>query len=473
MQNTQKKANGRLGARVLRHLTLFRRDEEGSMIIFAMFIFITMLIVAGIAVDLMRFESNRSRLQATLDRAVLASSDLEQTLDPESVVRDYFDKAGLLNQLDSIVVTEGFNSRSVQATASLGVDMMFMPLIGIDHMTAPAAGTAIETVENIEISLVLDISGSMRDFNRMNRLRPAASEFVSTVISAAEPDTLSINLVPYAGQTNPGPIMFSYLNGVRYPQPMIANLATADPNDLIPFPSNSSCLEVPPTAFNDNLPTNGLAQTPMFMNWAIAANVMDWGWCPTDSNSIIYASNNIAALTGRINSMRMHDGTGTHYAMRWGVSLLNPNARPAFAHLASQGAISSVFAGIRPLAYNSTDGMKVIVLMTDGQITEQTRPVQHQHALNPFTELQRRPSNQRINITSANTNVNSFYTMCNLAKSDGIIIFTIAFEAPGAASTQMANCASSPSHFYSVSGLDIGTAFRSIANQINSLRLIQ
>ena len=85
MQNTQEKDGDRFGTRVLLHLNRFRREEEGSMIIFAMFIFITMLIVAGIAVDLMRFETNRSRLQATLDRAVLASSALDQTLDPEAV----------------------------------------------------------------------------------------------------------------------------------------------------------------------------------------------------------------------------------------------------------------------------------------------------------------------------------------------------------------------------------------------------
>ena len=80
---------------------------------------------------------------------------------------------------------------------------------------------------------------------------------------------------------------------------------------------------------------------------------------------------------------------------------------------------------------------------------------------------------QRTTITSANTNVNSFYSMCNEAKANGVIIFTIAFEAPAAARTQMANCASSPSHYYNVSGIDITDAFRAIANQINELRLTQ
>ena len=61
--------------------------------------------------------------------------------------------------------------------------------------------------------------------------------------------------------------------------------------------------------------------------------------------------------------------------------------------------------------------------------------------------------------------------ICTAAKSHGIKVFTIGFEAPTAGKTLLKNCASSPAHFYSVAGLDISTAFASIANSINKLRL--
>ena len=326
---------------VLRHLTTrrlgralrtFGRDESGSMIIFSMYLLLGMLILGGMAVDLMRYESTRARLQATLDRSVLAAADLDQTLDPEDVVRDYFRTAGLLDSLRSINVVESMNSRTVSATATVALNTFFLRNLGLDELVAPAVGTAEETVSNIEISLVLDISGSMRDNNRMNNLRPAARNFISTVLDGAEEDLLTINLVPYAGSTNPGPVMFSYLNGVRY--------AASTLPDGTAFPNVSSCLDLPTSTFNNvNLPSAGLAQVPHFMNWTIAANVMDWGWCPSDSTAIQYASNNESGLHSFINSMRMHDGTGTHYAMKWAVALLNPTSRPAFAYLASQGVI--------------------------------------------------------------------------------------------------------------------------------------
>ena len=56
--------------------------------------FVLTLMLAGLAVDLMRYEASRVALQNTLDRATLAAAALNQDLDPEAVVRDYVAKAG-------------------------------------------------------------------------------------------------------------------------------------------------------------------------------------------------------------------------------------------------------------------------------------------------------------------------------------------------------------------------------------------
>jgi len=37
----------------------FRRDEDGSIIMFSLFLFILMILIGGMAVDLMRFETRR------------------------------------------------------------------------------------------------------------------------------------------------------------------------------------------------------------------------------------------------------------------------------------------------------------------------------------------------------------------------------------------------------------------------------
>jgi hypothetical protein len=65
------------------------------------------------------------------------------------------------------------------------------------------------------------------------------------------------------------------------------------------------------------------------------------------------------------------------------------------------------------------------------------------------------------------------HTICDAAKDAGIIVFAIGFEVTDASATVLTDCASSPSHFYRVQGLQITTAFQSIANAIGKLRLTQ
>lgn len=460
----------RLAARLRR----FHRDEDGSLVVFSVFLFLMMLFVGGLGVDFMRAEYERTRLQNTLDRAILAAADLDQTQTPAAVVNDYFAKSGLPGAVTNVVPVTTLGFRSVQATANRTIDTQLIHMLGVDTLSVPAAGMAVDSVEAIEISLVLDISGSMRfrqgsnPDSRMDLLKPAARNFVSSVLRNGTATTVSINLVPYAGQTNPGPEMFDYLNGVRYAQPMISD----GDGGTMPFPNVSSCLEMANSEFSSTgLPASGAAQVPHFMMWDIEPTVMDWGWCPEDDTAIQYAQSNVTALHGFINNLRMHDGTGTHYAMKYGLALLDPTTQPAFAHLSANGKVPADFA-TRPFAWNAPDSIKYIVLMTDGQITEQVRPKNALHPENPTVELQPH-SSRRKNITSASTNVNSFYATCNLAKANGVIVYTIAFQAPSSAQTQMRNCASSPSHFFNVQGNNISGAFNSIAANINALRLTQ
>ncbi len=53
----------------------FRRDEDGAIMLFSLFMFMMILFIGGSGVDLMRFETERAKLQSTLDRAVLAAAD--------------------------------------------------------------------------------------------------------------------------------------------------------------------------------------------------------------------------------------------------------------------------------------------------------------------------------------------------------------------------------------------------------------
>jgi hypothetical protein len=63
--------------------------------------------------------------------------------------------------------------------------------------------------------------------------------------------------------------------------------------------------------------------------------------------------------------------------------------------------------------------------------------------------------------------------LCESARNEGIIIYTIAFEAPSAGRSALQDCASSPSHYFDVTGTDISAAFSAIASDIRALKLTQ
>ena len=63
-----------------RMITRFSRDEDGVITIFAVYMLLLIVAIGGFGVNLMHNEMVRTKVQSTLDRAILAAADLEQTL---------------------------------------------------------------------------------------------------------------------------------------------------------------------------------------------------------------------------------------------------------------------------------------------------------------------------------------------------------------------------------------------------------
>ncbi|SMX47561.1 TadE/TadG family type IV pilus assembly protein [Maliponia aquimaris] len=613
----------------------FARDEAGNVTIYSVYITLLVLTISGASVDLMRQEASRTRLQTTLDRAVLAAADLDQSQDPQAVVTDYVAKAGLDSYVTSVDVQMGLNERTVSADAHSSLSTIFLKMSGHDMLPANALATAEERIANVEISLVLDISGSMRFNNRLENLKPAAKAFVEKVMSDGTDSVTTLNLIPFAGQVNPGDIMFDYFLGKRpkikgnngwgngdqdapgnslcnnnaenydegladpscadgtngaasgffaaWPQ-AISNIVVyfdTDGDDaydvahkIQSFPETASrdvddffkgavaymiaqdsrltnfdqflgisikggneknryfqvkgnlngatsdqgptkntgkipgstysynqidyvaweaayagpvaeevapavnvnlpgtCIEVDNFEFaNSMLPVSD-EYVPIFHHWAIDRSVMDWGWCPGQQMAVQYYSADPVHLSQFIDDIRMHDGTGAQVGMKYALALLDPTTRDAVSHMIDAGLIEARFEG-RPIDWNDPETEKYIVIMTDGQVTDQFRPTDPDAPINAEVELLEQGSGNYTVRTARSVNLGNLYQQCDLARERGVTVFTIAFETTATAAEEMRLCASSDSHFFHVQGGEIFDAFDSIARQINNLRLIQ
>lgn len=346
----------------------FKADDEGSLFVFGMVLFVLMIMLGGIAVDVMRYEQRRTALQQTTDRAVLAAASMTQDLDPETVVHDYFDKAQLSDYLRSVTVTEGLNFRNVQADARADLRTFFMQMIGVPEFEVPAISEAEQRINNVEIVMVLDISGSMLANNRATNLKSAAREFVDTVLRNNTDNRIAISMVPYNGQVNLGPQLSSRFNVTQ--RSGTTHVDCVDlPASVYSTETMSRTLAMPATAHADTFSTTtqGTTFTAIQGHQTNAAGHPTNVWCPPLPNNIVRVmSNNNNQLQAQIQALDVIGATSINAGLRWGLTLIDPAQRPLINELVAAGQVNPAFAG-RPFDWDDEEAMKVIVLMTDGE----------------------------------------------------------------------------------------------------------
>ena len=462
----------------------FAKDENGMVTIFACFMILCMMMIGGIGVDMMRHEMERTRIQSVADRAVLAAADLDQRLDPEAVVRDYFAKSGMADFVSHVDVQQGINFRTVTVDASTDINTMFMDYLGLNTLHVPAISQAEEKINKVEISMVLDISGSMRWNNKMENLRDAAGVFLDSVLKPENQDLISVSIVPYSAHVNAGPNIFNLMDvQQRHTWSHCIDFQDSD--------FNTTAIYAGPVAWNRYQHMQHFETGGSWNGRHNGPDNIDNPTCPKRSYETVYAfSQNKQALKDRINQLQPRGNTSIHLGMKWGVAMLDPAWRDFNASLPE---VDPAFR-TRPANYadpdvpSSQETLKTVILMTDGQNVATQRINNSYYAnYNHWYHWSNYPLDWYLwNYVPSRDHYRWRYTkytaatgdyllnnICNAAKANNVVIWSIGFEVTDHGANVMRNCASSPSHFFRVEGVEISEAFESIARQINQLRLTQ
>ncbi len=624
-------------------LRRFARDENGNVTMLSIILIATGAVLSGVAWDLNSFEYRRVGVQQVADRAVLAAADLDQTIDPEAVVRDYFDKAGYGDVVTAVNVDEGLNFRTVSVSVSglvaasvvsgnysgealIGGNARFDSMeeaqdrldqgrildegmsyedvyadvldeyrrggvtreesdrmaelrilvrdTAADHapgtseaqmiateysrLTAAQGGSnphtypsdfardvaasltqedarnivdlrleeqeraskannpefgdttrsdqdrsnsdifedeweqsqrengnyielnafaeAEERVNNVEIAMVLDISGSMGWNSKMSNLRDAGNTFVDAVINPSTQDLVSISIVPYAEHVSAG-------------EAIMDELSVNQVHDY------SHCVEFDDSDFgtttigvNPNGTTKQYNQMQHYFWGSSNSNSRSNPACRYGSNDDIEAfSQDTYALKSKIGQLSPNGNTSIFLGMKWAAALLDPSFQPVNARLANDGHTDPVFAN-RPVSFDDRETLKTVILMTDGENTSSKRITPsvyansshyaHWNKYNFDWYVRNYVSSSSRSYWSSSKYWTSFgdsllNNICTVAKEKNIVIWSIGFEVSDRSADVMRNCASSPSHFFRVEGVEIKEAFSAIARQINQLRLTQ
>lgn len=334
----------------------FWNDRSGNMSYVAIAGSLVMMIFGGIGVDMMHAELKRNKVQNTLDRSVLAAANLENQQDPTFVVEDYFRAMDMSDALISVDVQSSAIAKRVSAVGQSAISSNFMSLIGIDSLQADGLAAAEQATENVEISLVLDVSGSMGRNSKIDNMRLAAQEFVDVLMPGGGSERTTISLVPYNATVNMGTDLPGHFTIDRQ-----HDYSTCAVFDSAAFSS---------TSLSPDTPLEQLGQFDPSTSSAVAGYT-PYQWCRDGDNAAILPHGTDATtLKSHISSLEAWGNTAIDNGMKWGTALLDPSTRPVTAALVGNGKVAPGFEG-RPAAYNDIETSKYVVIMTDGANTTQ------------------------------------------------------------------------------------------------------
>lgn len=467
----------------------FSQDDRGGITIYVLVFFILMMVVGGMAVDYQRHDLARADLQNALDRGVLAATNENQNFDPQGqltvdeqatlLIREYMasrvDRANTVNLAAS--VTQNGGTRTVIAGAERPLDTIFLRMIGINQLPVVVQSGAVYAAPRLEITLVLDVSGSMgwnstsAPGTKLAQLKVAAKQFLDTVLSDDNDAQTLISIVPFSQQVNMPRAMADLYNLNRH-----HDYSSCFDYHSIDF-STTAMPMTPPTAY---------VQGQHFRSNVGSGNF----GCPKANNAITPYSNDVNTLKAAIDGLSPETWTATYMGMKWGSALLDPSSRDIVTSMINAGTLPSDFAGW-PLAWNDPGVRKITILMSDGQNTElnEINDDDYDDHSPAWWNSNNPPSGTKVHVIDNDATITTdpdgvdrgdgdrvLKEICDAAKADpasNATIYTIGFELEGedVAIAALEGCSSSLSTHYLVDGVEISTAFQNIADEIVNLKL--
>jgi Flp pilus assembly protein TadG len=407
----------------------FESDERGSIaILFGLTTFVLFWCV-GLAIDGARAYATSSRINAAIDSAALAGARgmrLSNLSDAETIdlTRKYFQinfeaTGGDFSQIARpIPVYIDRAAGSVEIVAQAKVPTVFGAVGGIDNMNISKGSIAVFSQKDLEISLQLDMTGSMgaddgTGTTKIASLKTATTDFIDIMLpDISTGQKVRVGLAPFSSGVNAGDY-FKDVNGNR----AAANKCTFERIS----PTNQT---------TDDFPSNNDALK-------ISSQVGGAG-CP--KAEVIAMTDDKVVLKNSVANFEASGSTAGHLGTAWAYYLLSPN----------WGSIWP--ASSRPVAYTDTNTRKIAVLMTDGVYNTVGGNSNQDVASRKFAR-----------------------ESCDAMKANGITIYTIGFKLddPNAKAT-LEYCASDLNKaLLAENGAQLRSIFSTIANQITSLRLTQ
>lgn len=404
-------------------------NEGGSAAVMFGLVFAVLMIAAGAALDYARAARVSSFIGATLDAAALAAAkELSEGASQdhvETVARTYVaanlkgsDISGAA--LSSLEVIQDRQNKTLTVTAGADVETVFMRLAGIGTVPVSKSSIAAFKAKDIELSLVLDVTGSMSG-SKIRDLQDASREAIDSLLGSAElsGSSVRIGLVPYAASVNAGDYADVASQGESRDRCVIERSGRHAFDDSAPGDG----------AFVSAYPASG---TPRNDHYS----------CPR--STIVPLTADRQRLFDTIDGFSTSGWTAGHIGAAWGWYQVAPDWSRVWP------------AASRPAAYATPNLVKAVVLMTDGEF-----------------------NTNYLNGQPNRTSDAQARDLCSAMKAKGVLVFSVGFKlAQRTAIRTMEHCASTDPEdpegrlmFLAEDGDELSAAFRSVTEHLLKLRL--
>jgi hypothetical protein len=335
-------------------------------------------------------------------------------------------------------------------------------VLGTDSTDIAASAEATLSSRDVEVSLVLDVTGSMSG-SRITDLRTAAHELVDIVVQdLQEPFYSKVAVVPYSNSVNVG----SYAEQVRGAITVGACV----------YPTAPTCgdYEFPRASDGDmitfDLTTCVTERSGPHLSTDAAPNVAPLGrqyshatYNPCPDPVILPLSSNKTALHTTIDSLEAAGSTAGQIGVAWGWYLVSPN----FGYLLPTESQPKDYGEI----HLGQEVLKVVVVMTDGDFNT----IYADGVIAKNSTSGSGSNNYKINVNGSNGSAfEQAEALCDNMKAEGVIVYTVGLDVASTtgATDFVNNCATDVDHVYLPStGTELKQAFRDIAVQVSNLRI--
>lgn len=461
------------------------RDESGQVAMLFGLMAIALFLLVGGAIDLGRWVHARTQTIAAIDAAVLAggralqvnASDRDGALNAAAkyYAANVESRLPLKRDNISFEVSDTANGTIVTANGSAAIETPFLKLANISELplinesgaefSEAKLAAGANAKQNFEISMMLDVTGSMCNNNRspcttgrkIDAMKSAAKDLVNIVVWDNQSEfTSKVAIVPFSTSVRLPSSAIDAARGKVDGNPEsdgnpALSIKKTSRDDTYYYNVTEYCVveRAGSSAYKDDAPGAKNFVLPL-RDSVSRSNRRKFGSCPLSSAAeVLPLSNDKTVLTSKIDGLSADGGTAGQIGTAWAWYMLSPN----------WGTLWS--ASSRAVAYGTEATQKIAILMTDGDYNTE------------YTSEGIQTGEKGAGSTPANaSSVSQAKSLCDGMKHKSITVYTVGFEVSQSAKETLDYCATDANKAFDAKNEEeLKQAFRTIALEISQLYL--